>query len=118
MRAYNDAGAALRSIVEFVHDGGLLITQWTTAGRPSGEEGLIGYNTDTDQFEGYANGAWGSLGGGATGAAGDRVFMLNEQVVENSYTIPTGFNAVSAGPVEIDTGVTVEVSDGSVWTVV
>ena len=31
--------------------------------KPSGENGYIRYNTDDNQFEGYGNGNWGSLGG-------------------------------------------------------
>ena len=37
--------------------------------------------------------------------------------VKNDYVISTGSNAVSAGPVIIDTGVTVEVPTGSTWVV-
>lgn len=33
-------------------------------------------------------------------------------------TIPTGYNAVSGGPVTIDEGVTVTVADHSTWSIV
>lgn len=55
---------------------------------------------------------------GATGGSTDKVFYLNDQTVTADYTIPTGQNAVTAGPVTVDDGVTVTVSDGSTWTVV
>jgi hypothetical protein len=56
----------------FTGTGFLLVSKGTTAQRPLVPvEGQIRYNTDTDQFEGYANGAWGQLGGGATGGGGD-----------------------------------------------
>lgn len=40
----------------------------TTAQRPqTPTEGMIRYNTDLETFEGYSNGMWGAIGGGATG---------------------------------------------------
>ncbi len=44
--------------------------------------------------------------------------VVNSQTVAASYTIATGNNAMSAGPVTIASGQTVTVSSGSVWTVV
>lgn len=44
--------------------------------------------------------------------------MVNSATVGVSYTIATGDNGVSAGPVTINSGITVTVSSGSVWTVV
>jgi hypothetical protein len=57
-------------------------------------------------------------GGGATGANGEKVFFENEVSIDNSYTISTDFNAVTAGPVTIASGATVTVPSGSVWVVV
>ena len=37
----------------------------TTAQRPTGANGYFRYNSDDGNFEGYANGAWGSVAGGA-----------------------------------------------------
>ena len=45
-------------------------------------------------------------------------FLLNKATITDSYTIPTGYNAVAAGPVVIADGITVTVPDGSVWTIV
>ena len=56
--------------------------------------------------------------GGATGSGTDRVFYINDQTVNFSYNIPNGKNAMTAGPVTVQNGVTVTVPDGSVWTVV
>jgi hypothetical protein len=66
----------------------------------------------------YISGTWGSIGGAATGGGTDQVFVLNDQTVTTSYTIPTGKNASSAGPITIDTGVTVTVSTDSNWVIV
>ncbi len=51
-------------------------------------------------------------------AARDGVFYENNTNVTQDYTITSGKNAMSAGPITIDTGVTVTVPTGSEWTVV
>jgi hypothetical protein len=66
----------------------------------------------------YTYGAWSSIGGGATGGGANQVFVLNDQTVSVSYTIPTGKNASSAGPITIATGVVVTVPTDSTWVIV
>jgi len=44
--------------------------------------------------------------------------FVNAQTIDTSYTIASTFNGLSAGPVTVDSGVTVTVSSGSAWTVV
>jgi hypothetical protein len=61
--------------------------------------------------------AWLSIGGSATGAGGDAVFVENEQTVTTSYTIPSGKSASSTGPISIDSGVTVTIPSGSRWVI-
>ena len=55
---------------------------------------------------------------GATGGGTDRVFYENDTVVTTAYTITSGKNAMTAGPVTINNGIAVTVPDGSTWTVV
>jgi hypothetical protein len=50
-----------------------------------------------------------------TGATG---FVENDATISVNQTITTGRNAMSAGPVSIDSGVSVTVPSGSVWTIV
>mgnify|MGYP003145799348 FL=1 len=58
----------------------------------------------------------------ATGGGSDKVFYENSTTVTANYTIGTTFgataNAMSAGPVTINSGVTVTVPSGSTYTVV
>ena len=42
----------------------------------------------------------------------------NSQTITSNYSITSGKNAMSAGPITIDSGVTVTVTSGSTWTVV
>jgi hypothetical protein len=91
----------------------------TTAQRPgSPTSGMIRFNTTLSQFEGYNGTAWSQVGGGATGGGADTVFLENSNTVTTNYTLSTGKNAVSAGPVTIDAGVTVTVPSGASWVVV
>jgi len=98
--------------------GALKVPVGTTAQQPTPVTGQIRYNTSNNQYEGYGASAWGSLGGGATGGGGNQVFVENDQTVTTNYTITSGKNAMSAGPITINTGVTVTVPTGSVWTIV
>ena len=89
----------------------------STAERPTvATTGMIRFNTTLAQYEGF-DGNWSLLGGGATGSGGDRVFVLNETGVTSDYTL-TGFNASSAGPITIETGVQVIVATPFNWSIV
>jgi hypothetical protein len=96
----------------------LKIPVGTTAQQPTPVTGQIRYNSTINQYEGYFASAWGQLGGGATGGGSDQVFVLNDQVVNTNYTIPSGKNASCAGPITVANGVNVTVSTGSNWVVV
>jgi len=56
--------------------------------------------------------------GGAVGGGSDQIFYLNGTTVNSSYTIPTGDNAMSAGPITVEATATVTISSGSTWTIV
>jgi hypothetical protein len=53
-----------------------------------------------------------------TGGGSNQAFYLNDITITTNYTIPTGKNAGTFGPVTIDTGIVVTVSSGSYWSVV
>lgn len=91
----------------------------TTAQRPgSPSSGMIRFNSTLGQFEGHNGTAWGQIGAGATGGGSDTVFIENGQTVTVNYTLSTGKNAVSAGPVTVNTGVTVTIPSGASWVIV
>lgn len=101
--------------------GRLRIPVGTTAQRPgTPNKGDLRFNDTELEFEGYNGTAWGAIGGGggASGTGNDAVFYENDQQVTNSYTITTNKNALSAGPITINSGVTVTIPTGSVWTIV
>ena len=57
-------------------------------------------------------------GGGAVGTGTDKVFYENDISVAQNYTITSGKNAMSAGPIAINAGIAVTVPSGSAWTIV
>ena len=52
------------------------------------------------------------------GGGGTKAFYENDQTIIANYTITTGQNAMTAGPVTINSGVTVTVPSGSTWSVI
>jgi len=76
--------------------------------------GYIRFNSDSGSFEGYDGSAWGSIGGGAS--AGGAIYE-NTDVIDADYTLTTGSNGMSVGPMTIDAGVTVTVPSGQRWVI-
>lgn len=146
----------------FSSTGALTISKGNTAARPgSPVSGMLRFNTQTTEFEGYNGTAWASVGGAAisndtstatnvyplfanaTSGTAATVYTSNakllykpstgelqasEMVATNglfvnatsiaaSYTVATGFNAQSVGPVTIASGQSVTVSSGQRWLV-
>lgn len=113
------AGATFTGDVILGTTTALELPDGTTAQRPGTPvNGMIRYNTTLSQFEGYKGSTWGAIGGGATGGGGDDVFYENGQTVTASYTLSTGKNAVSAGPITINSGATITVPSGQSWVIV
>ena len=77
---------------------------------PSGTDKVLGYT---------ANGMeWVSAAAGATGGGTDKIFYENGQTVTTNYTITNNTNAMSAGPVTINSGIAVTIGTGENWTIV
>ena len=59
---------------------------------------------------------------GATGGGTEKIFWENGTTIDTDYTVGTSFgaacNAMSAGPITINTGKTVTVDAGDTWTIV
>jgi hypothetical protein len=61
---------------------------------------------------------------GIASAASDNVAFTSDtpiyenlQTIQSSYSITTGSNAMSAGPITIADGVVITIPDSSVWTI-
>lgn len=87
----------------------------TTAQRDgSPNAGYLRFNSTTTGFEGYDGSAWGSIGGGAS--AGGAIYENTDEITAD-YTITTGSNGFSVGPMTIASGVSVTVPSGQRWVV-
>lgn len=117
--ATNGADAQVNLGIQTSSTGSNILAVGTEAQRDAlPDQGYIRFNTDSESFEGYNGTNWGSIGGGATGGGGDSIFYLNGQIITSNYSIATGYNAGTFGPVGISAGVTVTVADGSTWSIV
>jgi len=87
-----------------------------TTGQRDGSpaNGMFRYNSTLSEFEGYAAGAWGSIGGGAS--AGGAIYENTDDITSN-YTLTSGSNGMSVGPMTIASGVTVTVPSGQRWVI-
>jgi hypothetical protein len=145
----------------FSSTGALLISKGNTAARPSPVSGMLRFNTQTVEFEGYNGTAWASVGGAAlsndtstasnlfplfasaTSGTATTLFtgntkllykpstgefqssvlnagngiVVNNATISASYTIESGSNAMSVGPVTVASGQSVTVSSGQRWVV-
>ena len=103
--------------LNFNGTGSITLPNGTTGERPTPVTGMVRYNSTEGTFEGYSDGAWGAIGGGATGGGGDQVFYENELTVTANYTLTTARNAMSTGPITINSGVTVTVPTDQRWVI-
>lgn len=98
--------------------GAATLPSGSTAQRPTDlQAGLIRFNSENTRFEGYNGSSWSSVGGGATGGGNDEVFVQNQAIVTTNYTLSTGYNASSVGPITINDGITVTVPVDQNWVV-
>lgn len=100
---------------------GFLPPRMTTTQRnaiASAATGLLIYNTTTNRLEIYTGSAWVAAGSGVAGGGTDQIFWENGQTITSDYTITSGRNAMTAGPVTINSGITVTIPSGSAWTIV
>ena len=56
--------------------------------------------------------------GAPTGGGSDKIFFENGPTVTTAYTVTANYNAVSAGPVAVDSGINVTLTGTSEWVIV
>lgn len=114
-----DKVEASANIITLSGTGAIKVPSGTTAEQPTPVDGMIRFNSDTPAFEGYKLGAWSAIGGGggARGGSTDDVFYENSQIITTSYTVTSGKNAMSTGPITINSGAEVTIPLGSRWMV-
>jgi hypothetical protein len=103
--------------ITFSSTGAIKVPSGTTGQRPSAVTGMIRFNSSGTAFEGYNGTSWTSIGG-ASGGAGNPFVYENDITITQDYTLTTGKNGMSAGPITIDTGISVTVPTDSTWVIV
>ena len=99
-----------------VTTGAVKLPSGTTVERPTPTTGMLRFNSTNTQFEGYSGTAWAGIGG-ASGGGGNPFVYENDITISVDYTITTNQNAMSAGPLTLNSGITVTVPSGSTWVV-
>jgi hypothetical protein len=113
------AEVASETVQKTSNTGSALVPAGTTAQRdPSPIYGAQRANSTLNQQEWWNGTAWVPMGGGATGGAGNGFMYENDIHVTANYSLTSGKNGGSFGPIIIDNGATVTIPPGSVWTVV
>jgi hypothetical protein len=114
---FNTAGtsnlAFFNDNVVRVRANAMMVPVGSTTNRPTGEPGMIRYNTTTGSYEGYLSATWGALGGGGyfSGNNGDvgtaaglgDIYRVHTNIQTGNVTIYSGNNAMACGPITIDT---------------
>ena len=112
---FADTMAPVGSVITINSTGALKLPIGTTAQRPTSSTAQLRYNSTLAILEMYDGANWIPVGG-ATGGAG--AIFENKNTVSANYTVTTNYNAMSAGPITVASGVTVTVPSGSRWVIV
>jgi len=106
---------AANSTLVVLSTGSLEVPVGNTVQEPANAAvGMLRFNTDTTQFEGYNGNVWGGIGGAQAGGA----IITNNQTATVNYTITSTQNGFSVGPVSVANGVVITISAGSRWAII
>jgi hypothetical protein len=95
--------------------GAITVPASITSNRPgTPTTGMFRFNTTLTQFEGFDGSNWGGIGGAQAGG----VIQVNKTNATVSYTLPSGSNGFSVGPITVASGVTITVTSGQRWVVI
>ena len=95
----------------------LTIVELSSRAGATGATGLTGSTGPSGGPTG-ATGPIGATGAMPMGGGTDKLFYENDIVMTTNYTITSGKNAMSAGPITVNSGVTLTVPAGSTYTIV
>jgi hypothetical protein len=106
--------------LSFVGTGAITLPNGTDAQQPGTPlPGMIRFNTTSNNFEGYANGAWTTLAASNSTQTG---LWQNKQNISISQSISSGYSATSSGPITLAAAisaqtVTITIASPGVFTV-
>ena len=76
------------------------------------------YYQDNDSAQWVDTDVGGSTEAMPTGGGSDKVFYENDQNIKSDFTLDENTNAMTAGPITVDDGVSITIPAGQTWTVV
>jgi hypothetical protein len=85
----------------------------TAARTGAPNNGMFRYNSQLVAFEGYVGGIWSGVGGAQAGG----VIFENSVIISENYTLTTGKNGFSVGPITVNAGAAVTIPAGQRWVV-
>lgn len=105
----------ITGITAFPTTSAITLPVGTTAQRPATPAtAMFRYNSTLNQFEGYNGSIWGGIGGAQAGGA----IQINNTTASVSYTVATGTNGFSVGPITTASGVSITVASGQRWVII
>jgi len=114
--AWQDAVVDTSGVVtKTSNTGSAVLPVGTTAERDgSPSAGYLRWNSDDTSAEVYDGSAWAAVGGGNSTGEG---LYEHAHTISSNYSITSGNNALSAGPITINSGISVTVPTGSTWVI-
>jgi hypothetical protein len=107
--------ASATAVTKTSTTGSASLPSGTTAQRDgSPTAGYLRWNTTDTSAEVYDGSAWAAVGGGNSTTEG-LYEMAN--TISSNYSITSGNNALTAGPITINTGISVTIPTGSTWVI-
>ena len=78
------------------------------------------YIINNSKVQLWAKQYWESANAGSSSSQATDIgdFALFNQTIDSDYTIPDGKNALSSGPITVDSGISVTIGTGETWTIV
>ena len=112
------AGSTFTGKVIHNYTNSLNIPVGNTSQRDSSPQvGMLRYNNQLNQFEGYKSVGWGEIGGsGTVGGGTDQLFVETDKNMTANYEITANKNALTISPV-INSGVTLTVPSGAILVI-
>lgn len=89
------------------------IIQYQSTAPSSPVTGSMWFDTTVNTLKVYQGSSWNPVGAQNNGYP----YVYNTNGINENWTIPAGYNAMSAGPITIANGATVTIPNGSSWVV-
>ena len=117
---FTSVGAANNNVGTIFQATGAATGSGTVSGQQGVEKGEEWLDTTTNKLKIYNGSAWVEVGGGGYPAGGgsDEWALEHDNTVTTSYSISSGKNVVSAGPVSVNASAVVTVPATTTWVII